>query len=686
MEKKTYTTGEVSKMTGVPTKTLERWTNSKSVHTLDKRDPDYKKSVEKINQDKNQDLFQVARSTKGYRVFTRKDIEKILLINLHRNFGLYRDFGVKYEEIRLILEKHDSFKNKLASHTGKLKEDVEKLNIMQYYINLINYQTDDDNRFEIVKILSIILSDKEVKDIIQMLIDYLKNKVEKIVFSNDDKNKEKGFQVAKSHLISQLDKIIDNNVISRLLVVKEVEKGTKDKNDDAPFNAWSLFANGMVKLTDDNTFVIDILLSGDGDILHEIWSNSNQIDTIGFVSEENIRKSLTEHIKSLIKIPYLSVHEQVDGYYLVHQLYKNKDIQNLKRLINLGKTDINLKDNFHLTLLDYAANDNDIQMMKYLLSQGARLTSNVLMSNKDMTFIKTIIDHFSDPTVRYFLNSAFEGDLESVKFLLEYKYGKIKDHFIEKYIQKSEKYSEYSWNYPSFEFIFLIASHSEHKYKFMNCFADKLSAEYRKHILKILIKYDEMNYLTEYLRAYYPDSNQDLTEILEYLIDCERDPVSVKYILDNYKISTNDYLHSRFSHYTDQKLINEGNDFYNGELLSNSLAQNPEYVCRIIDLILPKIDKEKYKSENCVNLLASLYEIQTKTELNEHHFAILNKFINYFFNGDKGKVIHVYIDAILGTISVDPPMPKEELIESLKNENHRLGKEIEFAEGLIQII
>ncbi|MBN1969788.1 MAG: MerR family transcriptional regulator [Candidatus Delongbacteria bacterium] len=112
---KKYTIGEVSKMTGVQIKTLQRWVDKKyegmAITSSEKR--------AKKNAEKNQQLIEIEIDDKGYRFFTRKDIEKILVINL------YRDIGMSYEDIRLILNDEVKFRDSLILHQKRLRKIID---------------------------------------------------------------------------------------------------------------------------------------------------------------------------------------------------------------------------------------------------------------------------------------------------------------------------------------------------------------------------------------------------------------------------------------------------------------------------------------------------------------------------------------------------------------------------------
>lgn len=658
---------EVSEMTEIPVKKIERWVTEKK---------------EGSGYEKNQGLFDLKYSKKGkisnegVRVFTSEEIKKLLIVMLRLSYNKDMD----YSKIKTELNGKDY---DFANTSKKIySEIIKRFDIDLFTANRIESILKEQDELEqvnnilgLVKFINLTSDGNPQTTETEKYLRSLPDIISEYQYRANEKISETEYSRAVAEFNIILDRIIGKRIYAKTIIVNI----NKAPGQNVPWD----------KIRKNNDLLVDILISADGELLHEIWEKCVIIDKAGFVTA-NFKHTLTHLVKSILNIPYLSCYEDVNGYYLTHQLYKNKDYYNVKRLISLGKTDINFIDEDNLTLLDYASEEQNTEMVKYLLNHNAAITNDTIYKiclTKDIPFLEIVINYIPEPAIKFFLHSILTGDFKSIEYLIGSKFEVVYENFIKKYISRSERFSEGNWTYPSLEFIYLISSQTDQKYNIIDCLSEKLNKEYREHILKILVKHEEMTYFSEYLKKFVPDSNTDMTDLFDYYIDYERDPLLLESLINRYEVKLNDYFPSLKSKYMFNHMNYDNSGYLTNKLLSWELSTNPEYTEKVIDLILPRTDKEKYKSENCINLLASVYDISEKNnDLNDIYVSIIKKFINHFFDGDTVRVLDIYIDAILRSVKVDPPMTRNELIEYVHINEMRISPEIKFAEKLKEML
>jgi len=629
-KKEFYTTTEVAELTGVSKKDLERWTSKKYEGSTDFENMLEKDKLKaqraKTNADKNQGLFDVKRDERNRRIFTRTDFEKVLIIKL------YRDYGLEYSKIRDILKKKESLSEILSAHSNILTKELDKLHNKKSQIKLILEEKDDDKKFELIVRLSKILVSAEYRQEIENGIEKIKDRFNEIA---NDENIIDDF----SENINKLTELgIYQKVISKDIDLSENSKEwiyavreslvVQDSEDRKPFS-WYHFSN-------DNSIIIDLLLSKEGEILeniYEIFFTLNK--SMGFYDPR--LEILFNDLKKLINISYFSFKDVYDGYPIAHRLYEYGDRENLKKLIKLGKIAINGQDKNKENLLNYAFRKNDERMITFLLQMGIEVNSSVIdyvVDNNIELFSDLIINSQKDPDVQYFLSSLKLGKSKSVEFLLNNEFEVINKEFITKfrYIHLGMGF----YVFPSMKFIISLAKNCQNYNDILLLIEEKVDDENKNDLFYTLIDYKETEPALLILNKFYDKDNEDLYDLFYKVLVYNPDKRLIDKLL-SYKID----LNKTMSYYT-------GGGFIEVKEILQSFIKGAKFNSfeyeKVLKMLLSRIDK-KNPHENLFLVTEEFRQtIQVnseieETEFNNDHFyevykTIMPIILKHYLSGD----------------------------------------------------
>ena len=103
-------------------------------------------------------------------------------------------------------------------------------------------------------------------------------------------------------------------------------------------------------------------------------------------SLEEVRALLDAGAAADAGLPYINEREEIlDGYSIVHMAAENPDIRIIKLLVERG-ADVNVMDVYDSTPLYYAARENTLEMVRYLVSLG----NDPLLENLDGDNLLTV--------------------------------------------------------------------------------------------------------------------------------------------------------------------------------------------------------------------------------------------------------------------------------------------------------
>ncbi|MCK4259836.1 MAG: hypothetical protein KAX49_12705 [Halanaerobiales bacterium] len=317
--------------------------------------------------------------------------------------------------------------------------DEDEMWILNYLIDNLKEKKDILNKIRRAHI-------EKDTDYMLNIIKFLNGKIKKLPFSHETEKFNGNY---KKLFFDKVDLLEISNEFRRLNI--GYRQAISEKNNDFLLNFLDSYY-GQVLNYFTKTFYefIDIIKKYPNIHTHyvenEIYENKQKnieikkVPGIGEIYYKSIE--VKRSFKDALFIPYLGYADHWDGYFLTHKIvllrnrlpnYKNAR-SDLEKVLKKGEIDINLLDKNGNTVIGIAAEERDFESLKILKKYGASpFVDKTFISaiyTREPDLIRTIVDMVPDAKYSAFLKYVYEGEIDTVKALLDYQFENMEKYFL----------------------------------------------------------------------------------------------------------------------------------------------------------------------------------------------------------------------------------------------------------------